>query len=170
MGGVCVWGGYTSRWAAAGPGPKPTCESSSSSSSKVKARNLELCQYSSSSALARLICNGTARRPQGSGCLRGTTTPAPVVPGPAPRPRRPPAPLTSPAPGTATGRARLAREGRAGGCRAGHAGTCSPPAAARPAVSLPRALRVPLCPALPQRTDYKSQRTVQGRAVSGTGG
>lgn len=73
----------------------PTCESSSSSSSKVKARNLELCQYSSSSARTLLICNGTARLPQQreGAAASGASPPPPLVPVPPPpnllSPRRP---------------------------------------------------------------------------------
>lgn len=104
----------------------PTCESSSSSSSKVKARNLELCQYSSSSARTLLICNGTARLTQhregGMEELpRGYRHPCPRS-----RPHRP-LPLSHlaapPAPAALT-----AGQGGVGQPRAEHAGTCSSPA------------------------------------------
>lgn len=68
-------------------GGGPTWHSSSSSSSKVKARHLELCQYSSSSARGRLICNGSAT-------ATGSSAPPQRL-----SPRPPPAarsPLTSP--------------------------------------------------------------------------
>lgn len=112
------------RGAGRGGGSAPTWDSSSSSSSKVKARNLELCQYSSSSARALLICNDTTR-PQ--------RRPRPVPSRPAKRSPSPPltSPRSSPTPGSGSAAAR--HRGK-GGRRAGHAGTAVRPLAAfRPA-------------------------------------
>lgn len=103
--------------AGRGRGSAPTWDSSSSSSSKVKARNLELCQYSSSSARALLICNG-AKRPQRRS--------RPVPQSAAPR-RRHHSPPRAPLPPQAA-----ARHRRKGGRCAGHAGTGSLHAAFRP--------------------------------------
>lgn len=114
------------RRAGRGGGSAPTWDSSSSSSSKVKARNLELCQYSSSSARALLICNGTTRPQRRS---------RPALPRQAQPLAAAHLPRSSPSPGSSTA---AARHRRKGGRRAGHAGTGSPPAAFRP---LPRRSR-----------------------------
>lgn len=90
----------------------PTCESSSSSSSKVKARNLELCQYSSSSARTLLICNDTARLPQQreGAAASGVSPPPPLALVPAPPPAAPVSPRR-PSRGSSSG-VLTARRGR----------------------------------------------------------
>lgn len=140
--------------AGRGRGSAPTWDSSSSSSSKVKARNLELCQYSSSSARALLICNG-ATRPQ----RRSRPVPQSAAP------RRRHSPPRAPLPPQAAAQQRHGTGGRAAAARGtpGRA-VCTPPSArSRAAVGL----QVPACTARLRAPVCDSRLLTRGGAGSG---
>lgn len=142
------------RGAGRGRGSAPTWDSSSSSSSKVKARNLELCQYSSSSARALLICNG-AKRPQ----RRSRPVPQSAAP------RRRHSPPRAPLPPQAAAQQRHGTGGRAAAARGtpGRA-VCTPPSArSRVAVGL----QVPACTARLRAPGCDSRLSTRGGAGSG---